>query len=71
MDFIVGFPKVKGMKSVLIVIDRFSKYAVFIPIPNVCPINVASELIFRNMVKLFGLPEDIISDRDSWFTSQF
>ena len=47
MDFIVGFPEVKGMKSILVVVDRFSKYAVFIPAPNACTANVAAELIFK------------------------
>ncbi|KAJ0021489.1 hypothetical protein Pint_31247 [Pistacia integerrima] len=28
LDFIGGFPKVEGMSSVLVVVDRFSKYAV-------------------------------------------
>ena len=28
IDFISEFPKVEGFKSVLVVVDRFSKYAV-------------------------------------------
>ena len=71
MDFIVGFPDVKGCRSILVVVDRFSKYGVFIPAPNACPAEVAAELIMRNVVKYFGLPEDIISDRDSRFTGKF
>ena len=53
MDFIFGFSEVKGMRSILVVIDRFSKYAVFIPAPNVCTVDVASKLIFGNVIKLF------------------
>ena len=34
MDFIVGFLEVNGMRSILVVVDRFSKYAVFIPACN-------------------------------------
>ena len=71
MDFISGFPKVDGMASVFVIVDRFSKYAIFIGAPKACPADVAAELFFRNVVKYFGLPENIISDRDTRFTGRF
>ena len=71
MDFISGFPKVSDYKSILVVVDRFSKYAVFIPAPDACPAKVAAILFFSNVVKYFGLPKDIISDRDARFTGKF
>ena len=40
-------------------------------LPNACAADVAAELIFKNVIKLFGLPEDISSDRDSRFTGRF
>ena len=39
MDFIGGFPKVDGMSSVMVVVDRFSKYAIFIAAPMTCCCN--------------------------------
>lgn len=30
MHFVPSFPKVKGLSSVLVVVDRFSKYTVFL-----------------------------------------
>ena len=54
-----------------IVIDRFSKYAMFIVAPNTCIIEVAANLFYRNVVKYFSLPEYIMSDRDFCFTSSF
>jgi hypothetical protein len=71
MDFIGGLPKVDGMSSIMVVVDRFSKYAVFIPAPHACPADVAAELFFKYVVKYFGLPEDIVSDRDTRFTGRF
>lgn len=44
MDFIGGFPKVDGLASILVVVDRFSKYAVFIGAPAACPADVTAEL---------------------------
>ena len=71
MDFITGFPKVRDFKSVFVVVDRFSKYVVFIPAPNACPAEEATKLFFSNVVKHFGLSRDIVSDRDTRFTGKF
>lgn len=71
MDFISGFPKVEGMRSIFVVVDRFSKYAIFIAAPHACPAEVAAGLFHKFVVKYFGLPEDIVSDRDTRFTGRF
>ena len=62
MDFISGFSKVGGFGSVLVVVDRFSKYDVLIPAPSECPTEEAARIFFSNVVKHFGMPEDIVSD---------
>lgn len=71
MDFISGLPKVDGMRTIFVIVDRFSKYAVFVPAPHACSADVAAGLFFKNVVKYFGLPEDVISDRDARFTGRF
>ena len=71
MDFITGFPKVESFGSVMVVVDRFSKYDVFIPFPSECPSEEAAHIFFSNVVKHFGMPEDIVSNRDSRFTGRF
>ena len=71
MDFIGGFPKVEGFGSVLVVVDRFSKYVVFIPAPSECPAEEAARIFFSNVVKHFGMPEDIVSDRHTRFIGKF
>ncbi|RVW76470.1 Transposon Tf2-12 polyprotein [Vitis vinifera] len=64
MDFIIGFPKVRDFKSVFVVVDRFSKYVVFIPAPNACLAEKVAKLFFSNVVKHFGLPKDIVNGDD-------
>ena len=64
-------PKVKGTGSVFVVVNQFSKYAVFMATPSTCTAEVVANLFYGNVVKYFGLPEDVVSDRDSHFTSQF
>ena len=68
MYFIIGLPKVKGMGSVFVVVDRFSKYVFFIATPNTCTAELAADLFYKNVMKYFGLPKDIVSGRDSRFT---
>ncbi|KAL0368101.1 UNVERIFIED_CONTAM: Transposon Ty3-G Gag-Pol polyprotein [Sesamum calycinum] len=71
MDFISGFTKVNGIASILVVVDRFSKYGIFIVAPYACPAETAAELFFKNVAKIFGVPQDIVSDRDARFTRRF
>ena len=71
MDFISGFPKVEGFKTILVVVDRFSKYVVIIPTTYECPAEEAAKLFFNTLVKHFGMLEDIVSDQDARFTNNF
>lgn len=53
----------------MVVIDRFSKHAVFVAAQGACPTEEATKL-FRNLAaKYFGLLEDIVSDHDAHFTN--
>lgn len=70
MDFISALPKSDGFGSIMVVIDRFSKYGTFIPCPKDCTAEEAARLFFKNVVKYWGLPRHIISDRDPRFTGR-
>lgn len=64
MDFIVGLPPSKGCGWILIVVDRFSKYGVFIPASKDCTTEQAAQLFLKYVVKYWGLLKTIVSDRD-------
>ncbi|KZV51023.1 hypothetical protein F511_43983, partial [Dorcoceras hygrometricum] len=70
LDFISSLPKSDGFGSIMVVIDRFSKYGTFIPCPKDCTAEEAARLFFKNVVKYWGLPKHIISDRDPRFTGR-
>jgi hypothetical protein len=70
LDFIEGFPRVHDKSVVLIVVNKLSKYAHFIPLghPYTATTVVRS---FIEIARLHGLPSSIVSDRDTTFTSTF
>lgn len=69
LDFIEGLPKSQGYDTILVVIDKFSKYSHFLPLAHPFSALSVAHLYFNNVYKLHGLPEALLSDRDRIFTS--
>jgi hypothetical protein len=70
IDFIEGLPKVHGRSVILTVVDRFSKYAHFIPLSHPYTAASVARAFFDGVVRLHGYPSSIVSDRDPVFTSR-
>ena len=68
LDFIEALPKVHGKSVLLTVVDRFSKYAHFIPLGHPYMASSVARAFFQDIVRLHGFPESIVSDRDPVFT---
>ncbi|GJU22598.1 ty3-gypsy retrotransposon protein [Tanacetum coccineum] len=71
MDFITGMPLSKGFSVVLVVVDRFSKYAHFATLPTSFNAPKVAEVFVEAVVKHHGIPKTIVSDRDPIFVSKF
>jgi hypothetical protein len=69
MDFVEGFPKVGGKSMILTVVDRFSKFAHFIPVGHPYSAALVAKAFFDNIMRLHGFPASIVSDSDPVFTS--
>lgn len=57
---VAEFHKANEMSSVIVVVDRFTKYAVFVPTPATCLAEKVAKLFLKYVVKHFGMPRDIV-----------
>jgi len=71
MDFMVSLPPSKGFDAIMVVVDRFSKMAHFIPTKDEATAQEMGRLFFSHIFKHHGLLKDIVSDRDPKFISKF
>jgi hypothetical protein len=71
MDFIIELPESNGYSSIWVIVDRFTKMAHFIPLKKPATAENLAKVFVREVWRLHGLPSDIVSDRDSRFTSDF
>jgi len=72
MDFITGLPRTKkNNDSIMVVVDKLSKAAHFIPVQSTFRAAQIAHIFMQNVFRLHGLPKTIISDRDVKFTSAF
>jgi hypothetical protein len=72
MDFLSELPTTKKKHDeIWVVVCHFIKMALFIPCKNTTTRTQTEELYFQHVWPHFGLPSNIISDRDSCFLSTF
>ncbi|MBW0520791.1 hypothetical protein O181_060506 [Austropuccinia psidii MF-1] len=71
IDFITQLSLSNSFDSIMVIVDRFSKMAVFIPtMSSVTSLDLA-HLCIKNIFSKHGLPSSIVSDIGSLFVSSF
>jgi hypothetical protein len=71
MDFIDGLPPSRQYNCLLVVVDKLTKYAHFIPVRHPYNASKIAEVFVDNVYRLHGMPQNLVSDRDPVFTSHF
>ncbi|KAA0041707.1 reverse transcriptase [Cucumis melo var. makuwa] len=67
MDFITRLLKIGDFEAILVIIDRFSKYATFIPTTKQCSTKMMAQLFFKHVVKLWGVSTSITDGQTKRF----
>ena len=66
-----GLPKSQGLDTIMVVVDRLSKYAHFIPLTHPYSTKEVAEVFLKEVVRLHGFPTSTVSDKDRVFISSF
>ena len=68
MDMIVSLPKTrKQHDAILVIVDRLTKFCHFIPCRTDATAKQCAQMFHEHVTKHFGLPDEVISDRDPRF----
>jgi hypothetical protein len=71
MDLITDLPPVEGFDAILVMVDRgLSKGVILCPCAKTITWEGTATLLRDNLFKRFGLPDEIISDRDPRFAAR-
>lgn len=72
MDFIPGLPRTKeGFDNILVVVDKLTKFVILIPTTVDITAQDTAHLLFSKVFTKFGVPREIVSDRDSKWVNSF
>jgi hypothetical protein len=55
----------------MVVVEKLSKVAHFVPVKSTCKVIDIASIFMKEIFRLHGMPKEIISDRDTKFTSSF
>ena len=70
LDFVTGLPSSQGNTTILTMVDRFSKMVHFAALPKLPSAVETADLLVSHVVRLHGIPVDIVSDCGPQFTSK-
>lgn len=72
VDFITGLPRTaRGYDSIIVFVDRLTKMAHFAPTRKTVNAEQTAALLLKEVVRLHGEPEELISDRGPQFAGRF
>lgn len=71
MDFIEPLPNSGPYNSILVIVERLTKWAIFIPMTTCLNASGLADLVLSHVLPQHGLPDSIVSNRGTKFVSKF
>jgi len=71
LDLITGLPNSHGFTAILVIVDKLTKYVLYIPTTNELKQEGFADLFLEHVVRRFGLPLEMIADRDPRWAKSF
>lgn len=71
MDFIQGLPGSEGKDTIMVVMNKFTKYSHFISLTHPFDASKIARIFIDDVNKFHGIPQSMLSDGDEIFISQF
>jgi hypothetical protein len=72
MDFITGLPKLtKQNDAIMVMVEKLSMFSLFIPVKSTSKAIDIANIFMKEILRLHGMPREIVFDRDTKFTSNF
>ncbi|KAD4584182.1 hypothetical protein E3N88_21783 [Mikania micrantha] len=71
LDFISGLPVSNRLDTILVVVDRLSKYAHFLALSHPFTAKSVASLFCKEIVRLHGFPLSIVSDPSNFWQELF
>ncbi|KAL0297856.1 UNVERIFIED_CONTAM: hypothetical protein Sangu_3175800, partial [Sesamum angustifolium] len=65
IDLTKGLPNSEAKESLLVVVDRLTKYSHFLPLRHPYTIASIAKIFFDNIYKLHGFPVSIVNDKNN------
>lgn len=71
MDFIPDLPLSGGFNNILVIVDKLTKYSIFIPTVTQIDEIETAKLFFKHVYIPYGMPKQVITDRGSRWSNSF
>ena len=71
MDFLGPLPKSNNFNYLLVIIDRLTSQVHLVPTTTTVTTKGVAWIVLKEVVRLHEIPETIVSNRDTQFTSIF
>jgi RNase H-like domain found in reverse transcriptase/Integrase zinc binding domain len=75
LDFLTGIPpsrwRGKVYDAILVIVEMMTKFTIYLPCSKTIDAPELADMFYERVIPQFGMPENLVSDRGSLFTSDF